>query len=104
MSDEAPAIDTSDPTYIDRSAREKRRAREREIADLGEVLNTAAGQRLVWRLLSAAGIYRQSYVPDSGDTAFNEGRRSIGLMLIADIHEAWPHRLLDMVREAQRAK
>lgn len=45
----------------------------------------------MWRTLTAAGVFRSSFVqgePES--TAYNEGRRSLGLSLMADINELDP--------------
>lgn len=59
----------------------------------------------VWDVLSKAGIYRQSYVPGSDATAFNEGQRSIGLWIYADLETHCPEQFLLMQREAvQRAQ
>lgn len=63
------------------------RKRKQELDDLAVVMDTAAGKRLIWRLLESAGVFRQSFVPDSPhSTSFNEGRRSHGNQLLSDIH------------------
>ncbi|WP_051560468.1 Bbp19 family protein [Marinobacterium jannaschii] len=66
--------------------KESRQHMQRQLDDLAAVMGTEAGQRLVWRLLESTGIYQQSYTGDPASTYFNEGRRSIGLMIMADIH------------------
>jgi hypothetical protein len=55
-----------------------------EIADLAWLMGNKRGRRIVWRLLSHAGLYRLSHQPgDAFATAFNEGQRNQGLRLAA---------------------
>lgn len=66
---------------------EAERQRKQELDDLASVMETEAGKRHIWRLLEQSGVYCQSFVPDnSHSTSFNEGRRSFGNRLLADIH------------------
>lgn len=51
------------------------------------LMKTEDGRAWVWDHLSMCGVFQSSYAPEPTDTAFNEGRRSIGLRLIADLHE-----------------
>jgi hypothetical protein len=78
----------ADPRQIRKAGQKERLAKQGELNDLRTVLETRPGRRFVWRQLQRAGVFRTSYeqgVPDR--TAFNEGRRSNGLQLLADIHE-----------------
>lgn len=55
-----------------------------EIDDLKWLMSTKRGRRVMWRLLSHAGVNRLSYQPgDALATAFNEGQRNHGLRLTA---------------------
>jgi hypothetical protein len=67
------------------SDEERRRKRLLELADLQAVLQTAAGRRFVWAQMERAGVFRTSFDNSGSVTAFNEGRRTIGLMLLADL-------------------
>ena len=59
--------------------------------DLAEVLKTAAGRRLLWRILQAAQTDQHGFVPaDPYATAFHCGQRSIGLFLQEQIAEISP--------------
>lgn len=75
--------------------------REQERNDLRAVMDTAAGRRFVWKLLSDAGVFRSSYVAGQADTtAFNEGGRNRGLTLLGDIMNDAPEKYLIMQKEA----
>jgi hypothetical protein len=57
----------------EQEASSKARAAE-EDGDLRDVMDTPAGRRWMWRLLTRCGIYRLSYTPnDATATSFNEG-------------------------------
>lgn len=73
----------------------------RELNDIALVMSEKAGRRFMWRMLESAGIYRQSFALDNAVTAFHEGQRSIGLMLLAKINLACPDKFLDMQKEAK---
>jgi hypothetical protein len=53
-----------------------------EIEDLAWLMKSKRGRRVMWRLLSNAGVYRQSFTGDALSTAFNEGQRKTGLRLL----------------------
>lgn len=74
-------------------------ARRVEVEDIEEILNSKAGRRFTWRMLERAGVYRTSFNNSGSVTAFNEGRRDIGLFLMAEIHEIAPEQYLAMLRE-----
>lgn len=73
---------------------------EREAADLRTVMDSPEGRRHIWRTLSKCGIHRQSYIPDSDSTAFNEGQRSIGLWQYAELQSNCADLYALMVSEA----
>lgn len=54
-------------------------------------LQTPEGRAFVWWLLEEAGIFRTTFVSGSPDqTAFAEGRRSLGLQLLARVERDAP--------------
>lgn len=73
--------------------------RERELNDIRTTLKSRSGRRLYWRLLCAAGVFRQSYMGNPEDTFFNEGRRSLGLKMLSDLMEAAPDQYAVMAKE-----
>jgi hypothetical protein len=60
---------------------------EREQRRLNAIMATEDGRAWMWDHLAGCSVFHSTYTQDSHDTAFNEGRRSIGLRLIADIQE-----------------
>lgn len=97
-------MNTADKRSVRKAGQKAKHARREELKDLREVLGTSAGRRVVWRQLSQAGVFRLSFVyEETQTTAFNEGRRSMGLSLMADIHELDPELYVTMAREAQQA-
>lgn len=75
--------------------------RRREIDDFKWLMGHEQGRRFMWRLLDKAGVYRSSFTGNS-ETFFREGMRNIGLMLIADIHEATPSEYARMLKEQRK--
>lgn len=75
--------------------------REQEVADLRAVMSTAAGRRFIWKMLGDSGVFSPSFVPGASDTtAFKEGARNFGLMLLGDITNEAPGQYLIMQKEA----
>lgn len=67
---------------------EGKRLRQRELSDLRKILKIPEGRRFVWNLLAKAGLFHSSFALNSNQTAFNEGRRNLGLDLMIDLNEA----------------
>lgn len=60
--------------------------RQLELEDLQALLHTRAGQRFLRRLFDRSGIFAQTLVVGSPDqTAYNEGRRAVGLSVFNDM-------------------
>ena len=63
------------------------------------LVGTAHGRRILWRLLESAGVFRLSYTGDIHETLFREGRRAVGLELLALIVNHMPHSYAAMLTE-----
>lgn len=70
-----------------------------EVEDMKEVMSSSQGRRVIWKLLTRAGIYNCSFTGQSNGTIFNEGGRNQGLMLLADVQIAAPGSYLTMMKE-----
>ena len=72
--------------------------REQEKADLLAVLDIPAGRRVLARLVRAAGVTGQAYAPgDALATAYNEGLRRMGLMIVDEVQAVEPAALVDIL-------
>lgn len=76
-------------------------AREHELADVLWLMQHAKGRRFMWRLLSRAMVFQTTFTGNS-TTFFNEGRRALGLELLADVNNVALPEYMQMTEEAKR--
>ena len=94
----ARAVNAADEDALrDSATREMDRLRQ-EANDLRDVMARPEGRRVMWRVLVSAGIYSDGFTGDNR-TFFNEGRRSIGLQLMAELEAAAKQHFIDMWKE-----
>lgn len=67
--------------------------------DFKRLLGTDWGRRILWRVLTDAGVFRTSFRLNN-EMPFLEGKRSIGLELIAIANEVSPENYILMMQEA----
>lgn len=67
---------------------EEDRQKIRRKLDFQKILKTPEGRRTMWWLLSNCGVFRNSFSANSNQTAYNEGRRDVGLMLLGEVNKA----------------
>ena len=92
--------DVGSDLAADGAAREEReRRREQVRRDLGTVMATGAGRRVVWAVLERTGVFRSAGALELGVLAASEGRRQPGLWLIAELSVACPGSYADMIKE-----
>lgn len=72
-------------------------ARRQQLEDLRGVMSTSEGRRFMWRLLGETNLFALSYTGNA-ETYFREGRRSVGLNLFKDLHEAC-HKLYQQMEQ-----
>lgn len=78
--------------------RDKRR-KDQELSDLKKVLSIVEGRRLMWRILSEAGVFRSSFNSNALNMAFSEGNRNIGLLMLNEMLKVSPNSFTQMQRE-----
>ena len=83
----------------EKAAQEEAEARRVEEEDIRWLLASKQGRRFAWRILEIAGVYRTSFNNSGCITAFNEGKRNVGLMLLADILDIAPEQYLAMLKD-----
>lgn len=79
-------------------ARERRR---KEVDDLKWLMAHPQGRRIVTRLLEETGTMRSSFNHSGSVMAFNEGKRSVGLFITAEVLEAAPEGYFKLLKEYQ---
>ncbi len=78
------------------------RARERALADaLKWLMADPRGRFLMWQRLADAGVYRLSLAASPELTAFNEGRRDLGLRDLGLVQRHCPDQYVRMLAEAR---
>lgn len=81
-------FNAADQRQVRKAKQKERLAHDQALKDLRDVCATRQGRRFVWKQLVQAGVFRQSFTDGAPETtAFHEGRRSLGLALMAEIHE-----------------
>lgn len=68
--------------------------------DLVALLSTKSGRRFYWNLLCECGIFTESFTGNS-TTFFNEGKRAVGLRLLADVNDFAPESYPLMLKESR---
>jgi hypothetical protein len=81
-------------------SRQKTRSLQKKAA-FRRFMSDAEGRMFMWDLLTLCGIFHSSFSIDALRCAFNEGRRDIGLRLLADINQLSPDLYMRMVGENQ---
>lgn len=76
-------------------------ARRSELNEVRALLATAEGRKFLWRLLERCGVYKSSYDQSGSRVYFNEGRREVGLWVLAEIIEAEPEAYVSLMKEAK---
>ena len=92
-------MEAGDGETVDRGRSRARRDAERLRSAFQWLLADRRGRRLAWWLLQETGIYRTSFTGDAATTAFQEGRRDIGLKVLHRMHEAAPDAYAQMLNE-----
>jgi len=74
---------------------------ERELNDLRFVLSYPEGRRVMWKILSEAGVFRGSWTGVASSTDHNEGKRYIGLGILETVMKARPEAFLQMMNDSE---
>lgn len=90
------AVNAADETQVAERKRRGRLLARQQRADLAKLLSLPEGQRFLWRLLGASGLYDLCFTGNPATTDYNLGRRSLGLQLLAEINEVRPEAYLEM--------
>jgi hypothetical protein len=91
----------TDPKQLEKARLNEALKDKQFFRDLFWLLDQPAGRRVLWWILDISGIYRSSFTGNS-TTFFNEGRREVGLTLLAKISETKPEALILMMQESKK--
>ena len=76
------AFDAYDPDQVEERKTRRKAKADPDQMDLAWVASDERGRRVLRRILETCGLMAASYVPgDALGTAFNEGKRNIGMRL-----------------------
>lgn len=90
----------ANPEEIKKRSKQDKLNDTQEKLDLEWILSTPQGRRFIWKFLTTAGIFQSSFTGNS-TTFFNEGKRDIGLKLLAEVTEANPDAYTLMMKESK---
>jgi hypothetical protein len=77
--------------------------RQEELGDLGIMLDTQAGRRVLRRILERAGLFRSPFHPDSERISSKRaGEQVIGLWLLDQLAQARPDAIGGLIVEVQK--
>lgn len=96
MRDPIEPVDEQEAT---RAKAESALKRKQQVEDFKWLMAHAQGRRIVSRLLEEAGVHRTSFNHSGSVMAYNEGRRHIGLFLLAEILEIAPESYTKLLKE-----
>lgn len=94
--------DPIEPVDEHEEATEKARQalkRKQQVEDFKWLMAHAQGRRIVSRLLEESGVHRTSFNHSGSVMAFNEGKRHLGLYLMAEILEIAPESYVKLLKE-----
>lgn len=75
--------------------------RDQQLADIKIVLSEESGRRFVWRLLEHARVFESIYEMNA-KIHYNAGMQDFGHFIMAEIVEADPNRLIEMMIESKK--
>lgn len=90
-----------DAEHVAKRKTSQKKRNLRKTAALKKLMFDPEGRMWMWDLLTLCGIFHSSFSIDALRCAFNEGRRDIGLRLLAEINQLSPEFYIRMVQENQ---
>jgi len=95
--------DPTDLDAIEQSENDKNRTAQAiarsEAEDLKWLMANRRGRRIVWKLMSNAGVYKPSFNTNAMTMSFLEGVRSLGTKLLDQVMNECPDMYFEMVKE-----
>lgn len=100
VSDRVAVRNAADPKQVRRAERQARDRDARLLLDVLAVMSTLPGRRVMWELLSRAGVFRSVWA-QSALIHYNAGKQDFGHELMALLVKAGEDEYQQMEREAR---
>jgi hypothetical protein len=97
----AGEFNAGDANQVAERKTKAQRIDERRRNGLRQIMTSSDGRAWMWNLLGECGIFRSCFTGNS-TTFFNEGKREVGLPIMADLTEHFPDEYLLMAKEAKQ--
>lgn len=100
MADQVNQRNAANQREVKQAAKTQRQIETQQHAELRELLKDEKFRRFMWRVLGFCGIEKHGFDEvNPHKTSFNMGMRNVGLFVQAQIVEARPEALLQMMQE-----
>ena len=93
-------FNASDTRHLRRAAKAAKQAEAERGAVVFRIMSDPAGRSFMHSLFLECSIFSTTFTLNALGSAFNEGKRSVGLQLLADVVRWAPDQYLQMMREA----
>ncbi|MFM0151439.1 Bbp19 family protein [Paraburkholderia sediminicola] len=97
----AGEFNAGDANQVAERKSKAQRIDERRRNGLRQIMASSDGRAWMWALLGDCGIFRSCFTGNS-QTFFNEGKREVGLPIMAELTEHFPDEYLVMAKEAKQ--
>lgn len=101
MDKRALVKNAADADQVKRANEKQENSRDRELADLREVLSSVSGRRFIWRMLERCKVFGTVW-DGSAKIHYNSGQQDIGHWVMAEIGTADEDSLFVMMKEAKQ--
>jgi len=98
MSKEALVKNASSEKQVSSAKVTEKHHRNQEIEDMRQILNSAAGRKVIWRILAECKTFETIWHP-SAAIHYNSGQQDIGHWLMAEVAETGPESLFILMKE-----
>ena len=81
-------MDTGDQKQVKKAKKKQKLQNQIEREELKALLKDPTFRRFLWRFMERCGIYHTTFTGESLSSAFEEGKRQIGLWTVTEIFSA----------------
>lgn len=97
------SYDPSNPKDVKVRNRRERRAEERRLKDVLDLMRSSEGRRYIIWIIGQSGLFRSTMTGNAW-TYFNEGMRNMGTIIYNDVMTACPDLYLQALAEEKATK